>query len=141
MHTAFAIEQATIEQTTVERIDDIPLLVALQQKIGIAEVIDAIIPRHWLHQGLSLGQLVLGWNTFILFEGDHRKVSVRKWAIEHQVILEELLGEPLRATDFTDDRLGQVLSHLSDDKAWEAIETSLWQNYVSVYRLNPNVCA
>jgi hypothetical protein len=30
--------------------------------------------------------------------------------------LEELLGESLRATDFTDDRLGQVLSHLSDDK-------------------------
>ena len=37
MHTAFATEQATLEPTTVERIDDIPLLVALQQKIGIAE--------------------------------------------------------------------------------------------------------
>ncbi len=151
MHTTFTTEQATIEQTTVERIDDIPLLVGLQQKIGIAEVIDTIIPRHWLHQGLSLGQLVLGWNSFILSEGDHRKVSVRDWAIEHQVVLEELLGEPLRATDFTDDRLGQVLSHLSDDKSWHAIETSLWsrcypayysgkpsaQNSVSVYRLNP----
>ena len=128
----------TIEPISIERIDDIPLLVALQQKIGIADVIDRIIPRHWLQQGFSLGQLVLGWNTFILSEGDHRKVSVRDWSREHRVVLEELIGSPIRDTDFTDDRLGQVLHHLSDDESWYAIEDSLWQNSVSVYSLSPD---
>jgi len=122
----------TIVPISIERIDDIPLLVALQQKIGISDVIDSIIPRHWFHQGLSLGQLILGWNTFILSEGDHRKVSVRDWSTEHREVLEELIGAPIRDTDFTDDRLGQVLCHLSDDASWYAIEDSLWRNSVSV---------
>ena len=121
MSAAISTEQVTIEQATIERIDDIPLLVVLQQRVGLSEIIDQIIPRHWLHQGLSLGQLVLGWNTFILSEGDHRKVTVQDWAIQHRTVLEELLGEPIRNTDFTDDRLGQVLTYLSDDKATQAL--------------------
>lgn len=137
MNTPIALEQVSIEQVTIERVDDIPLLVALQQRVGIADVIDSIIPRHWLHQGLSIGQLVLGWNTFILSEGDHRKVTVRDWVIDHRGILEKLLGLSIRDTDFTDDRLGQVLTYLSDDKYWLQTEEALWQNSVSVYRLNP----
>jgi hypothetical protein len=80
------------EQATVERLDDIPLLMALQQRIGLGDVIDSVIPRHWLHQGLSIGQLVMVWNTFILSQGDHRKVTVRDWVAEHRIALEELLG-------------------------------------------------
>ena len=71
MNTAISIEQVIIEP-----IDDIPLLMALQQRIGLADMIDEIIPRHWLHQGLSLGHLIVGWNTFILSQADHRKVTV-----------------------------------------------------------------
>jgi len=122
----------------VERLDDIPLLVGLQQRIGLAEIIDDVIPRHWLHQGLSIGQLVVGWNSYILSEGDHRKVAVEDWAVEHQSILSELLGTSLRRTDFTDDRLGQVLSHFADDCGWCEIETQLWGRTVSVYRLSPS---
>jgi transposase len=125
------------EEAILERLDDIPLLVALQRRVGLAEVIDQKIPRHWLHQGLSIGHLVVGWNTFILSQGDHRKVTVRDWAIDHRAVLEERLNKPIRDTDFTDDRLGQVLTHLSDDKAWEGIEEGLWQNSVQVYRLRP----
>ena len=138
MSTAISLEQVTIEQATIERIDDIPLLVALQQRVGIVEIIDTIIPRHWLHQGLSIGQLVLGWNTFILSESDHRKVTVQDWAIQHRVVWEELLSEPIRNTDFTDDCLGQVLTYLSDDESWYQIEECLWQNSVDVYRLHPD---
>lgn len=71
----------------IERLDDIPLLIALQQQIGIASIIDEVIPRHWLHQGLSLGQLIVGWNAYILSESDHRKVPVEDWAVSHQQIL------------------------------------------------------
>ena len=122
----------------VERLDDVPLLIGLQQRIAISELIDAVIPRHWLHQGLSLGQLVVGWNSYILSQADHRKVSVEDWGVEHQQTLSSLLGSDVRRTDFTDDRLGQVLWHLSNDEVWQQIEKQLWQRTVSVYRLIPD---
>ena len=130
-------QQKTETEISIERLDDIPLLIALQQRIGLGEIIDEVIARHWLHQGLSIGQLVVGWLTYILSKSDHRKVAVEDWAIEHQSILSDLLGTPLRRTDFTDDRLGQVLSHLAVDIAWQEIENQLWQNTVNVYRLTP----
>jgi len=108
------------QKIIIERIDDLPLLIALQQKLGLAEIIDSVIPRHGLHQGLSIGQLVLGYNTYILSEADHRKVAVEVWAKQHQVILSDLLGCPLRRTDFTDDRLSHVLKYLSDDTSYTA---------------------
>jgi len=121
----------------VERLDDIPLLISLQQRIGLGELIDEVIPRHGSQLGLSIGQLVVGWTAYILSEADHRKVAVEDWATEHQSILSELLGVSLRRTDFTDDRLGQVSTYLSKDKVWEAIETKLWANSVNVYQLSP----
>ena len=125
------------EEARIERLDDMPVLLALQHRLGLASVIDRHIRRHWLHQGLSIGQLIVGWNTYVLSQADHRKVRVRAWATEHQDLLAELLGAPIRDTDFTDDRLGQVLTHLSDDTAWAAIEADLWQQSVQVYRLRP----
>jgi hypothetical protein len=126
------------QQATIERIDDIPLLWALQQRIHLSNIIDAAIPRHWSHQGLSIGQLVLAWNTFILSQGHHRKVTVRSWVTPHQSVLEELLGQPIRDTDFTDDRLGQVLTALSHDQKWQTIEDQLWRQSVMVYSLTPH---
>lgn len=133
MNTRFQPEQEVV----IERLDDIPLLISLQQQLGLDAVIDEAIERHWLHQGLSIGQLVIGWTAYILSESDHRKVAVEDWAVEHQQILSELLGTPLRRTDFTDDRLSQVLTHLAKEEAWQIIEQQLWQNSVSVYRLTP----
>ncbi|MBU1748954.1 MAG: DUF4277 domain-containing protein, partial [Chloroflexi bacterium] len=125
------------EEAYIERLDDLPLLLALQQRLDLASVIDRHIRRHWLHQGLSIGQLVVGWAAYILSQADHRKVRVREWAAEHPDLLAEWLDAPIRDTDFTDDRLGQVLTHLSDDAAWAALEADLWQQTVQVYRLRP----
>ena len=127
-----------VRDVTIERLDDVPVLLAVQQRWGVGAVIDQNFPRHWLHQGLSLGQLVEAWNAYILSRGDHRKVRVRGWASDHTAVLGEHLGVPLRDTDFTDDRLGQVLTHLSDDTAWGQIEDQLWQRSVHVYRLRPD---
>jgi len=127
-----------VQDVTIERLDDVPVLLAVQRRWGVGAVVDQHTPRHWLHQGLSLGQLVESWNAYILSQGDHRKVRVRGWANEHTTVLEEQLGVPIRDTDFTDDRLGQVLTHLSDDVAWAQIEDQLWQRSVHVYRLGPD---
>ena len=133
------LEQATPAptQATIEPIDDIPLLMALEQRIGLDEIIDAAIPRHGLLQGLSIGQLVLGWNTFILSQADHPKVTVRDWVTQHRLVLEQVIGTSIRETDFTDDRLALVLRGLSDDAAWRTIESQLWQSSVAAYSLEP----
>ena len=62
-----------------ERVDDIPLLVKQQQKLGVAEIIDGIISPHWRRQGLSVGQTIETWLSFILSESDHRLSYVEPW--------------------------------------------------------------
>ena len=48
------------QQLSVEKLDDIPLLISRQQQLGLSQLIDDAIPRHWRHLGLSVGQLVIG---------------------------------------------------------------------------------
>ena len=54
------------QEIVMERLDDIPLLISLQQRLGLDDVIDEAVDRHWLHQGLPLRQLVIGWIPYIL---------------------------------------------------------------------------
>ena len=131
-------QPTSLNEIQIERLDDIPLLIGLQQRLGLDTVIDDVIPRHWRHQGLSLGQLVVGWNAYILSEADHRKIAVEGWGVEHQAMLSDLFGVPVRRTDFSDDRLSQLLTQLADDEAWRSIEQKLWSNSISVYQLVPD---
>ncbi len=131
-------QPTSLNEIQIERLDDIPLLIGLQQRLGLDTVIDDVMPRHWLHQGLSLGQLVVGWNAYILSEADHRKIAVEGWGVEHQAMLSDLFGVPVRRTDFSDDRLSQLLTQLADDEAWRSIEQKLWSNSISVYQLVPD---
>jgi len=120
---------------THERVDDIPLLIGLAQKLHLPEVLDRHLGNHGTHQGLSNGWLATVWLAYILSESDHRKSSVEEWAWQHRQMLERLLGQPIRRTEFNDDRLGIVLRRLSQQAAWEAIEDDLWQATVDVYDL------
>ena len=67
-----------------ERVDDIPLLMGLVQKLQIPETLDRHLGNHGLHQGLSNGWLAAVWLVFILSEGDHRKSTVQGWVKRHQ---------------------------------------------------------
>lgn len=51
--------------------DDIPLLLAQMRKIRLAELIEQHFPAHGNWQGLSIGQVTVGWLSYILSEGDH----------------------------------------------------------------------
>jgi len=44
-----------------ERIDDIPLLFGMMHRMNIAKALDEHMPRHHLQQGLSNGNLAVGW--------------------------------------------------------------------------------
>ena len=109
-----------------ERVDDIPLIIGLANKLHLAEVLDHHMGTHRLQQGLNNGQLAVGWLAYILSQADHRKSAVRDWANGMPRTLEHLLGHPIREVEFSDDRLGGVLSRLSDDATWDAIERDLW---------------
>ena len=118
-----------------ERIDDIPLLVRQQEKMGIGQVIDEVIPGHGNRRGLSIGQLVMGWLAFIVSESDHRLSFVEPWAAQRLSTLRRLLGKEMNSKAFNDDRLGDVLRYLSDDRSWQAIEKQLGQRLLRVYQL------
>src|SRR5439155_5159869 len=116
-----------------ERVDDVPLILGMAQRIGLVTVLDRHLGRHGLHRGLSNGQLAVGWLAYILSQADHRKSAVRAWAHGMPHTLEHLLGHPIRAVECSDDRLGGVLYRLSEDATWDAIARSLWTATVTVY--------
>jgi transposase len=121
---------------THERVDDIPLLIGLGQRVGLVELLDRHLGNHGLHQGLSNGVLATTWMSFIGSEGDHRKCTVQDWAERHRQTLERVLGQPIRSVEFSDDRLGIVLRRLSRTANWEAFEAELWAKTVAVYDLD-----
>ena len=91
-----------------ERVDDVPLIIGLANRLRLAEVLDRHMGTHGLQQGLHNGQWAVGWLAYILSQADHRKSAVRDWAQRMPHTLEQLLGPPLRAVEWSDDRLGGV---------------------------------
>jgi transposase len=120
---------------THERVDDIPLLIGLAQQLQLPVILDRHLGNHGHQQGWSNGWLATVWLAYILSQGDHRKAAVREWANALPHTLEQLVGQPLRDVECSDDRLGGVLRRLSNDAAWEAIEQELWAATVAVYEL------
>src|SRR5258705_13039765 len=59
-----------------ERVDDVALLIGQMGTMGLPEVLDRHIPRHWTQRGLSWGWTAVVWLASIVTEGDLRKVSV-----------------------------------------------------------------
>jgi len=118
-----------------ERVDDIPLLIGLAQRLRLPEIMDKHMGNHGHHHGLSNGWLATVWLAYILSEGDHRKYSVEDWAEKHKHTLEQLVDQPMRQVEFNDDRLGIVLRRLSQPDTWEALEADLWSSTVAVYEI------
>jgi len=119
-----------------ERIDDIPLLYGVMEKLHLFELLDRYLGNHGLHRGVSNGHLAVIWLMYILSEGDHRKSGVQEWVDRHRHTLEKLLGQGLRVgIEANDERLGIVVQRLSKDEAWEGLEAALWTASVAAYRL------
>lgn len=118
-----------------EQINDIPLLIQQQQAMGIAEIIDGIVDQHGNRIGLSLGWMIVGWLSYILSESDHRLSYVEDWAANQLHTLNKMLPGSVIAQDFSDDRLGEALRILSQDRVWARLEKQLSQRLVRVYQL------
>jgi transposase len=124
--------------TVVERIDDIPLLLAQMEKLQLAKLLDEQFSMHGNWDGLTLGDIVQIWLAYILSEGDHRLNHVESWVDGLKNTLEKCFGKEVRSLDFSDDRLAIVLSCLGDDEKFEQFEGILGQTILRVYDLKPS---
>ena len=122
-----------------ERIDDVALLIGPMVKMGFVEVLDRQIPRHHQQRGLSWGWTAVIWLAYILTEGDHRKVSVEAYLKGMHHTLSHLSGHVIDALDFSDDRLGHLLQHLSKPHSWHGIERDLNERSIEVHALSQAV--
>lgn len=118
-----------------ERIDDVVLLLHVMKQMELPELLNKHLPRHWKQEGLDWGWVAVIWLSYILSQGDHRKVVVREWVEQQKTMIEQVCCLTLRETDFTDDRLGIVLVKLSDTRTWEEIETALSRQTIRIYQL------
>jgi transposase len=120
---------------TTERVDDIPLLLAQMQRMGLARLLDKHFPTHGNRQGVSLGAVTTIWLTHLLSQADHRMNRVQPWAERRLETLRSCSEATLEVRDLSDDRLADVLRHLSDDERWRAFEGELTGQLVGVYDL------
>lgn len=123
---------------THERTDDIPVIVAFLLQMHVAELIDKHFPTNGNWTGLSLGQLLVVWLTFLISEGDHRLSHVEPWVAAHQHTLSRSLHHEVRPRDCTDDRLATGLDYLCVAENWVKCEGELNQTLIRVYNLHPN---
>src|SRR6266851_5736325 len=120
----------------VERVDDIPVLLATLQRLNVAEILD----RHFPSGHRWKGELTFGEVACVTSQGDHRLCKLQSWAQNNLHSLQAALGKTVRPLDFQDDRLADMLDHLALDEnlehlAWQDAEVDLNQHSVRVYHL------
>jgi transposase len=122
-------------QATHERVDEIPVLVALLLKLRVAELIDKHFPTNGNRTGLSLGSMCVVWLTFILSQAEHRLNRVEPWVGEHRRTLSRCLGQEVEPRDCTDDRLARGLDYLHVEDNWQSFEADLNGSVIRTYDL------
>lgn len=127
------------QNITIERIDDIFLLIFKMKKIGIPDMLDLAFPGHGNWKGLSLGWVVTIWCTHIMSEADHCLDHVRPWAASRLELLQQCCGQPVTELDFTDDRLALILQRLNSNQPWFGFENTLSQNVLRVYKITRDI--
>lgn len=127
----------TVENCPIinERVDDLPLLLAQLQEMRVPALLNEAFPTHGNWRGLSLGQVVTVWLTFILSESNHRLSHLRPWAAGRLQTLRVALDAEVVETDFTDDRLAQALDYLSAHEKWQHFEDQLNRHLLRIYDL------
>ncbi|RMF46300.1 MAG: IS1634 family transposase [Anaerolineae bacterium] len=125
-------EELTI---TSQRVDDIPLLIAQMERMGLPQHLDVQFPVHGNWQGVSLGWTATCWLAYILSEGDHRLSHLQSWAEGRLETLQICTAQEIRLLDFSDDRLALLLRRLSDDESWASFEQELNSHLVRIYEL------
>src|SRR5260370_6119896 len=122
---------------TTERVDDIPLLLAQSERMGIADLLDSYFKAHGNWEGTSLGWTTGVWLTHLLEDADHRMNQVQGWVAHREQTLRVCTGQEVQERWWSDDRLALVLDALAQPEHWQRFETALNQRLIRVYQLQP----
>jgi transposase len=128
--------QHVLQALQIERIDDVPLLLAHLKRMQVAALLDQHFPTHGNWAGdLTFGEVACVWLAYLVSTGDHRLNQLQDWAAHHLEMLGACLSKPVRPQDFHDDRLADMLDALQDPFDWAAFEQDLNTGLVRVYDL------
>lgn len=110
----------------VERVDDIPVLLAHLQKRHVPTLLARFLPTHGHWKGeVSFGEVVAVWLTFVASQGDHCLSHGQPWVADHLDTLTASVGKNIRPLDFSADRLALMLEARSEAETWDDCETAL----------------
>src|SRR5690349_19427065 len=116
----------TMKVHRVERVDDIPVLLATLERLKVREVFDGHFPSGHRWKGeLTFGDVACVWLAFITSQGDHRLNQVQPWVAANLHTLQACLGKTVRPLDFQDDRLADVLDRLAAPACWQDVEADI----------------
>lgn len=104
-----------MEQTAIERVDSVPLLLSWMEQMQIARTIDQHWQPHREWEGLSYGQLTVLFLAFVLQQREHRLSYFEAWLAAHRHVVQVSTGWTVGPKDGTDDRLGTLLETLGSD--------------------------
>ena len=120
----------------IERVDELPIIVSVLERSGLSDLVDKYFVPHGNWTGESYGKILVCFLSYVLSSNDHRLSPVEEWFKGREETLKHLLSSPnLSRTDVTDDRLGHLLSVLSDDILWHKFETNLNNSLITVHQL------
>src|SRR5579872_4665863 len=68
-----------LKQIKTESVDDVPVLIAQAQRMGIPALIDQVFPVHGNWSGLSMGWVTAVWLAHILSEANHHLNHCLPW--------------------------------------------------------------
>jgi hypothetical protein len=101
-----------MSSTRIERVDDLPLILTWLLNMHVSVSIDGIWHSHGRWQGLSYGQLALLFVAYIIQQRSHRLMKMEGWLNDHQTVIQQVTGWPIRQKEATDDRIGLLLDEL-----------------------------
>src|SRR5260370_10235510 len=104
---------------TTERVDDIPILLAQSERMGIADLLDSYFKPHGNWEGTSLGGTTAVWLTHLLEDADHRMNQVQGWGAHREQTLHVCTGQGVQDRRGSDDRLALVLDALGRPQQWQ----------------------
>jgi len=122
--------------TKHELLSDIPIIIEFCKRLELQRIIDEHFPNHGNQEGLSNGQLSIGWIAHILTQNNHCKSPVQQWQMNHKLSLEALLEAKISNTDFEDCRLGRLLEKFANDNSWHAFEAAFYKDSFTILDLN-----